>query len=111
MEEVAPDLLIQLFGSHKKPVHTWPLVRDRYQAKWGETATWSPCSRYQALMIVVYDQDERNQREVIAELPLRIDLLLGMPALGETKRTEVKLSGGSVHLLRATLEITTLIRR
>ena len=102
----APDLSVHLYGAKKRFIHAWPVIVDQYQVDLNKTTTWSPCLRYQPMMLVVYDQDPDDVLEMIAELPLRVDLLRRMPQFGETKRARVRLSGGLVQLLDITVAIT-----
>ena len=106
IEEEDPDILVRLYGGHKAHLRTWNLESDQYKGDLEGTATWSPCSRYTPMMIVVYDRDEDDQLEVIGELPFRIDLLLRIPEIGETKSAQLRLAGGAVQALDVMASIT-----
>lgn len=109
IDEPRPDLLVKLFGPNKEYLFTWPIKQDQYQAEFHQAFSWSSCSRYRAMMLVVYDQDEEGKMEIIGELPLRADLIARMPDEGETKIRRLNLSGGSVRLLSVDFEITAQV--
>ena len=103
------QITVKLFGPKKEYLYAWSVKSNKVQEAFQRSFSWSSCSRYQAMMLIIYAQDAEEGQRVISELPLRADLVSRMPERHETKEVRMRLSGGDVRLLSLKFEITAAV--